>query len=290
MSEKLTIIANGDSWTFGSEIVSPEITEKYKDKYKYTTNYDYFPDNDHYRVPRCWPTKLGELLNADVVNLAVPADDNGTILHRTITYLNSNYIFFNKPTDNLLVIIGWSSPERNFFWYKENQRTYRFRVWPYVAHFEEPNNEVFWEYYINYLWNEEEYIPRYVMNNILLQSFCDAHNIKWMAFDSFYQTGRTVNNWVDVNIKDTAHNLKLDSYKFFKNKEPFGEIYNYGLLWETVNNKRFYNKDLSGSTFKAFMEKNSPCELTYCGMHPSPYSHQLWASELHNYIKENKIL
>ena len=78
MSKKLEIICDGDSWVFGCEIVDPILVDKYV-KDVYAGNYDYFEENDEYRIPRIFPTYLGELLNADVTNLSWPADDNGTI-------------------------------------------------------------------------------------------------------------------------------------------------------------------------------------------------------------------
>ena len=73
------ILTNGDSWTFGSEIMAPEFCvapgEKgtgmrgiYKEGYD-----DYMECNDYYRVPRTWSANLGELLGADsVVNISKP--------------------------------------------------------------------------------------------------------------------------------------------------------------------------------------------------------------------------
>jgi hypothetical protein len=292
----MKLIVNGDSWTFGSEIVDPQVEKKYASKFQYTTQYDYFPENDQYRIPRNWAYYLGQIMNAEeVINLSVPADDNGTILNRTITYITEKYIFFNKPVDDLLVIIGWSSPERNFFWYKDGTTTYRFRIWPYVPHFQIAHNEQFWEYYISYLWNEEEYIPRYVMNNIMLQNFCEANHIKWMAFNSFYQTSRNIFQWRDMNIKKQAHDLKLDSYGYsysdLSNNVSSRQhgIYNYGLLWETINPIKFYKRDHHLNTFKNFIDRCDH-EPIYNGMHPSTESHKKWAEELYRYMKEHSIL
>ena len=293
----MKLIVNGDSWAFGSEIVSPEHQKKYSSQYQYTTEYDYFAENDEYRSTRNWAHFLGKSFNAEeVVNLSQPADDNGSILHRTITYLTEKYIFFKKPVDDLLVIIGWSSPERNFFWYKEGQQSFRFRIWPFVPHFNVAHNEEFWQYYISYLWNEEEYIPRYVLNNILLQNFCNANNIKWLAFNSFYQTNRNLFVWKDLNIKTKAHDLKLDSYPFTKQSNDSSiplkrnnGIYNYGLLWETVDPIRFYKRDEEKNSFKNFIDTCDHNPI-YNGMHPSEESHRRWALELKRHIEENNLL
>jgi hypothetical protein len=293
----MKIITNGDSWTFGSEIVSPEHEAKYSKNYQYTTQYDYFDGNDVYRIPRTYSYYLGELFQAEeVINLSTPADDNGSILNRTILYLTENYISTNKPTDDLLVIVGWSSPERNFFWYKDEKLSFRFRIWPNVPHFTVPHNKDFWQYYISYLWNEEEYIPRYMMNNILLQGFCEYNNIKWLAFNSFYQTDtHYFHLWQNLDIREIASKLELGSYHYDKidknlNINRQHKTYNhYHKLWDTIDPIKFYKKNDYYNTFKNFIDQ-SDIEQKYFGMHPSDVSHKAWAKELYRYIKENNII
>jgi hypothetical protein len=51
MKTKLEIICDGDSWVFGSEIISPNID-----------GYDYYEINDSYRVPRIFPTFLSKII------------------------------------------------------------------------------------------------------------------------------------------------------------------------------------------------------------------------------------
>jgi hypothetical protein len=204
---KKKIICNGDSWVFGCEIVNPEISKRYN-KNVHPGEYDYLVENDKYRIEKIFPTHLGKLLDSDVVNLSWPADDNGTILNRTISYITKNYISKNIPTDDILVIIGWSSPERNFFWYKDENFSSRFRLWPQVKHFDRKPQEEIWNLYVTYLWNEEEYIPRYIMNVLQFQNFCDINNIKWVCFNSFYQTpNENITEWGDLDFKKELTNL-----------------------------------------------------------------------------------
>ena len=122
MSDKLEIICDGDSWTFGSEIISPEHELKHGEDGKHVGVYDYYEENDSYRIPRTWPSFLEKKLNATVRNISWPADDNVTILNRTISHITSQYLAKGKSTDNLLVMVGWSSPERNYFWYNDGDK------------------------------------------------------------------------------------------------------------------------------------------------------------------------
>jgi hypothetical protein len=140
-----------------------------------------------------------------------------TIINRTISYISSNYLAKNIPTDNLLVIVGWSSPERNSFWYKDEKTSYRFRLWPQVPLFETEQQKQFWELYVSYFWNSEEYMTRYVMNVLQLQNFCDSNGIKWMCFNSFYQTPtKDISEWNATALDDVSKELTKDG------------IYNFG--------------------------------------------------------------
>lgn len=292
--EKIKIICNGDSWVFGCEIADPEISKRYSEN-THPGTYDYLQENDDYRLPKIFPTLLGELFNADVVNLSWPADDNGTILHRTISYITKNYISKNISTEDILVIVGWSSPERNFFWYKDDDFSSRFRLWPQVKHFDKKPQEEFWKLYITYLWNKEEYISRYVMNVLQFQNFCDAHKIKWMCFNSFYQTPKqNINQWSDLNIKEELQIFKdknsLCGYSINENIEKRKSIqYDYLTIWDTIDDIRFYKKNENKNTFKSFIETKN-IEPIFNGWHPSPNSHKLWAQELFRYINEKNIL
>ena len=290
---KLTIITNGDSWTFGSEIADPDLAKNYPEA-THITQWDFLEDNDSYRIPRIWPTYLGQKLDADVVNLAWPADDNGSILRRTLSYISTNYIAKNISTENLLVVIGWSSPERNSFWYKDEQQSLPFRLWPNVPNFNAPAQEKFWELYVAYLWHPEEFIPRFVLDCLQFENFCRAHNIKFLHFNAFYQTPKeNVDRWQHIDVATELDNLKLHSYIYSDGRTGYKrktELTAYQSLWNTVNAVNLYKKDQDCNTFKGFIDQFDNYNKMYCGWHPSPVGHELWAEELYRYITVNKIL
>ena len=176
--DKLEIVCDGDSWTFGCEITDPIISKKYGGENVHPGTYDYYAENDEYRIPKIWSSFLEENLNAKCYNISWPADDNGTILHRTIDYITTNYLIPKRPTDNLVVIVGWTTPERIFFWYKDDKINYKFKLYPNVPHFDAKGQEEIWKLYVEYLWNKEEYIPRFIMNVLQLQTFCEVNKIK----------------------------------------------------------------------------------------------------------------
>lgn len=295
MKNKLEIICDGDSWVFGSEIVNPEIAKNYPEG-TYTGEYSFFQENDSYRVPRIFTRHLGDLFNAKVTNLAWPADDNNTILTRTMSYVCENYIDKGKSTENLFVMIGWSSPERTSFWYKDEDISRPFRVWPHVEHFDTVQQEEFWKLYVLYLYNKEEYISRHVKNVLQFQNFCKAHNIKWLCWNSFYQDPtETVDNWQDLNMTEVLETLQNDIGGFQSRKSNEltrnNNMVNMLPLWNTVDNVRFYKKNERENTFKSFLN-NSENNIgePFIGLHPSPDGHKAWANELYRYITENNLL
>jgi hypothetical protein len=60
-------------------------------------------------------------------------------------------------------------------------------------------------------------------------------------------------------------------------------------LWESIDSIRFYKKNKKNNTFKSFMEQNA-INNPYSGWHPSEESHLIWANELYDYIKQNKLI
>jgi hypothetical protein len=287
--KKLELICNGDSWTFGCELVSDDVVAKFGRPGRYVGEYDYEEENDSHRIPLIWPTKLGDKLNANVMNLSFPADDNNTILQKTINYITTNYLTPKKSTENLLVIIGWSSPERNSFWYKDDIVSNRFRLWPNDNHTESSDQELFWKLYVARFWNAEEYLPRFILTVLQFQNFCEVNNIKYLSFNSFYQVPKSdIHEWCDLNIKDELLKNTMEGYMCTINGNRKNYLYNYINIWDTLSNKNFYKKDVKNNTFKSYIEKT--CNVPFTGWHPSPEGHIKWADELYDYLILNKII
>lgn len=291
MDNKLTIICDGDSWVFGSEIVNPQISNRYSSNI-HPGEYDWIDENNSYRLSKIFSTHIANHFNANLINLAWSADDNNTILNRIITYVTTNYISKKISTDNLFLLVGWSSPERNSFWYKDDELSYKLRIWPSIQNLQKENQKEFWNYYVEYLWNKEEYLPRHIMNILQFENFCKVNNIKWLSFNSFYQNvGTSIEDWKDVNIKKELHSLELTNHPYHTNQTHNREYYKqeYISIWDSIDDVRFYKKNEINNTFKSFMELNNP-KNPYSGWHPSIESHKLWADELVNYIKKYNLL
>ena len=108
MSYKI-IYCDGDSWTAG-DILNPELEKQGE----FFINHE---DNDSYRLPRVWPHKLGKLCDIEIKNNSVAGSSNDGIVRRVLDSI-PKLLRQYKP-EELCVIIGWTSPERKDFFYKE---------------------------------------------------------------------------------------------------------------------------------------------------------------------------
>lgn len=296
--KKLTIVCDGDSWTYGSEILDPEIAARHADNPDFVPHsVDWQPENDRYRIPRIYSTHLGQLFDANMINLSWPADDNKTILHRIMNFISYNYLATGVSTKNLLVVVGWSSPERNSYWFQDEGISEPWRIWPNDRSIVHKSQEQLWNLYTKHLCSPQEVMSRYVLDIVQFQNFCNAHGIKWICFNSFYQTPKKgIQEWNDLNIMTDLLQMRgsMGSYQTQTN-DPNAErgfqCRYYDLIWKTVDDIRYYRKDQPGNTFKSFVTHNATDpDAIFNGWHPSPESHKIWAQELHRYIVSNKLL
>jgi hypothetical protein len=290
-SKQLILIANGDSWTFGCEIVDPKLLKKHP-KIKNLTEIDFLPENDIYRIERIWPTLLAKQLNARVINLSEPGDDNTSILNRTQEYilkLKSE----GHDASEIFVVVGWTSPERRDFWYKSDDGTksFKLKLNPHgVSSDQKPITNLAKVYACNF-WHPEEYLLRYVTTVYNFENFCHQQCVNFLSFNSFYRPrDLNINDWKDIDVEQEINSLNFPRINLSDSKQSERVHYkpNYNLIWYAIDPIRFYSKGIDTSTFKTFVDKN--CGTNgYNGWHPNELGHELWSKELYRYIKKNKL-
>jgi len=266
-NEKILVVA-GDSWTYGSEIRDPKLANSV---------FDWDIRNDHYRIQRIWPTKLSEMFGFDrVVNLSFPAASNDRIVRHLMGWLVQEYISKNLSTENLKVIVGFTSPERKDFYYKDEKDKFWITLWPMWRHEHptKPLNE-FSELYTTYFYNQEESTHRYLNQLFYLQSVFNLYKINFLFFQAFYQfKDMMIYNWVD---------------------NPYARHYNGQpdqILWNMIDPVRFIHKNDKVHSFHNYItSKDTDPEKRNAiqGMHPSELGHTWWAEHLKDYILENKL-
>jgi hypothetical protein len=160
------ILASGDSWTYGSELYASELLI---DPAKGVTvgniipgKADYHTYNDYYRIPRIWPTLVAAALNANVTNIGIGAASNDTIYNNTVGWILRNYVVPRRDTSELLVIVGWSSPERKTVLLSDQKsKINKVTFWPAMEDLSFYKNNItkqYFKFYVTYLWHEYEYI------------------------------------------------------------------------------------------------------------------------------------
>lgn len=88
------LYANGDSWTFGEELN------------------DGAPDNFTFKYYNTWPFLLSQKLDIPIcVNEALGGGNNDRIVRKTIAFI-LDWVKREQDPKNLLVVLGWTGPER----------------------------------------------------------------------------------------------------------------------------------------------------------------------------------
>jgi hypothetical protein len=173
--------------------------------------------------------------------------------------------------NEIYVIIGWSSPERKDFFFKGEWDGDFLESWEtlYPAQYSQnlPNKEVekFYDTYLKYFWHEEEYLNRYINQNLYLHYFLKSKGIQHMFFDAFYQSKE-----VDMfHNHDLVDNLKKSETN---------------IVDEFLNVRKQIFKDISFRRF--LMGDNDKLDKDlFQDFHPSEKAHRLWAKELYKDLK-----
>jgi len=272
------ILCDGDSWTAG-DIINPEL--KLINENHANVN---DPLNDSYRLPKVWPHKLGKLLNIDTLNIAHAGSSNDAIVRRTMRKVKE--LLLDYEAKDLFVIIGWSSPERKDFYYTGEWDAWE-TIHPVSNYQPIPDKDIdtFYEIYRDKFWNEQEYVERYIQQNLLLHYFLKEHNVKHLFFDAFYETRGHRSMFNSLNIDDviigsgyeTESHYALMKY-FLKVKKEFSLNDSFRNLLLDKNKVFEYNgKQLNSFKEELFNTKDH---------HPSEKGHEIWAKNLFNELRD----
>lgn len=183
------IYANGDSWTYGSELEDP---------------------NDSY------PYLIGQELNLNVINNAKGGSSNDRI-HRTsikdiLKIINEGQVPF--------VIIGWTNINR-FELNNTNHDWIQFGQWPNFPYDE------FEKEYISKFGSDYGAMEKYCLQVFTLQTFLQYYKIPYLMFNAWQYIKSELYN-KDLDIYDTfadtsryLHELTLKSYLTIWGEEMF---------------------------------------------------------------------
>jgi len=291
-SERKTILTCGDSFTFGSEIINPTLStgkpEPYKLELMINGLSDYSPENDEYRISKIWPTYLGEISKREVINIAKPSISNQWIYHSTMGWILKNYIEQNKPTDDLIVIVGWTSILRKEFFFNDENITYE-KTLNVNGDFKLENKDLreFFKYYI--LTTDFDIQGAYdlINYNFNLLNFCQSYNIKCYFFNALPEEHHTYQ--IERFHKDLNILKHIQSFKWITNCWE-RDMYSESLIkWKSIPSTCFLQKDCTINSFSNYI-RLLPLEERLHGIHPSPQAHKIWAEVLYDFIfNENDL-
>lgn len=281
MDDVKILYTNGDSWTAG-DIVNPD---KFGDRLDHVMH----PDNDAYRLPRVWPHKTGDRLGIKTLNRSVAGSSNDGIVRRLLVDI-PKLLREYKP-EEIFVVIGWTSPERKDFFYRDEHTHSWDTLYPAeVHHFEDRNPDIndFYKIYVTKYWHEEEYLTRFLGQNILVYNYLKSKKIKFLFFNAFYEDKSVV---LDEN--QNLHNLK-DSPDLYNYINKFHQSKFKDTRWiehigfaETVDEFNEIHKEVYIDTsFKDFLLRlertNKHKLLEY---HPNEAGHRVWSKYIADAIQ-----
>jgi len=93
------LVGFGCSFTYGSELVDPQIGEEYHHA------------NTRYRNEHVWLGQLAKRFDCAYDNLAQPANSNYAIQYQVADYINNTW----NPDDIIVLCVAWTEPAR-FSW------------------------------------------------------------------------------------------------------------------------------------------------------------------------------
>ena len=299
-----TLISNGDSWTYGSELHNPAIVASLDPRSPThghdCANIDHDPNNDSYRLAHAYPFLLANLFDAKSIDLSIPADNNNLIADRTIDYVIKN----NLSGPDVFVIIGWTAPERTDFYMEVGTGAFRHRIYN-VNHYENVIQSETWKHqgfkqyhYLHYdhLIVAEEYWTRYAKNVALVELVLKSRNIPYLMFNAFYPATHRAENqpWKDLDdchITNQLLTLRQQAYQSYADLRRY-DTHNLDVgldLWQQVDPIRWYKKDQHKNTFRSFVNDRVTNAFFNDVGHPTEESHRVWALELCDYIKKNNL-
>lgn len=274
LSKIKILVTDGDSWTAG-DIVDPNI---FADEPWHVNH----PDNRPYRLPKVWPHKLAAKLGLDCENISIAGSSNDGIVRRTMNTLDT--ILLKYKPEEILYIVGWSSPERKDFYYEDGTNSHWETMYPgeissYKGYTDRLHN--FYKQYVLSFWNSEEFITRYIQQVILLDLFFSKKQVNYLFFDAFYESKEAV--------LSTKHSIKESKSLYHSISNKFNSPGSLKALELDNTIKHFFDivstKYIKKTFIEYMLEKEKLLNKKLLTYHPVEEGHDLWAEYLFNYVK-----
>lgn len=279
----MRLVASGDSWTWGAELVDP-IEEPVPIITLPGGGFDrqYKPINMEYRFKHRYINQFANLINADeLVDLSRCSYSNDAIVRTLIDWLVQEGYLSGRDTSDLFVTIGWTSPERREFFHKEqwgDTNWLEFGPWSADKDHGKEGINKFIRYYIEEFWNIGEYIHRWIRQLWQTELLLKHYKIKYVMHQAFYHDhDKVIHQWNDESYKkDIAKNITLADKR----------------LWDSLDSIRFMHKDspTTGTMHHYIINQVDNSSDVFVVMHPNHHGHKLWAQHMYEYCKGYNLL
>lgn len=279
----MKLLACGDSWVWGDELVDP-IEEPIPIMRIPGGGFDRHlkPVNYAYRMKHRYVNQFAEKIGAEVVDLSECSASNNAIIRRLMEYLSEEDYLYGRDTSELFVSIGWTSPERTEFYYKKKwgrDNWLDFGPWTLGRSHNDEDVDQFFRIYVENFYHPGEYLHRWILQIFQTERILKSLNINYIMHQAFYHHHmQTIKQWVDKKYTDEIKNTITYADK---------------KMWDSLDPIRFVHKDdpEHGTAHHYMLNKaDGDYEKAFIEFHPSAYGHTVWAEHLYEYCKEHKIL
>lgn len=283
----MRLVVCGDSWAWGAELLDPSTGDRWGEN-GIGHSHHFLPAHEEYRLKHKYPTLLAEKLKADeTVDLSMCSVSNDFIFRTLLDWLATEGYLQGRDTSDLFISIGWTSPERTEFYYKNKWGdTFWAPFGPWQldnGYFSQQSSEnekadlhEFFRLYMDYFCNKTEFMHRYARQVWMLQFIFKKLNIHYVMHQAFYhEHSLHCHQWNDMNYWDKNKLSPID--KFF---------------WNDVDEKHFiFKDDMRYRTFHGYVNYQSLLskKQSLAVFHPNAYGHELWAEKLYNHIMEREL-
>lgn len=270
------LVAFGDSWTYGSELMDPDIP---------ANRGDYDERNHGYRLRHAWPARLAEMLSMDeCVNLGTAARSNDTILRDLKSWLaTEGYLSGRTPGDSV-VCVGWTSPERRDFYFDDPRRPDCpdrgwITLYPMWQHkYKHEAIDRFTEHYVQYWWNPGEYMHRYINQVHTAQMLLEGIGMRYVMFQAIYHHHeKLIGEWRDAEYVEQNRMGISDADR---------------TIWGMVSRRAFMHKDEPTCTFHNYVldQVGWAKQEVLFGNHPNERGHAIWAHHVMDWMECQSLL
>ena len=158
----MKLIGFGCSFTYGSELIDPNIDE-----------WDRHHSNTAYRERHCWLGELADRLGIEYINLAEPSGSNYSIQEKFADYVQ------NHECSDIIICVAWTNQLRNSWWSDQERR------WVHDGFIRYNDEKLFTASFKEWLTHSYKRSEQATLNaKLFVNSVCEAKGIKIIQFDA----------------------------------------------------------------------------------------------------------